>query len=204
MSHRSRRPRRRDQGEPVDMFPFLSVLLCVVGVLAFIHVLMTTTIRPSVRMLGDINESHRHAYQVLCRRDGIVWIPTLPSGPLAAAAISASPEARPFAVVRQKRCQQLKRLAQGAIQAEPVNDAQIAESLRELQDANRLAKQNKVLYEEFLLIGIYPGGGPCYHRLRKALNLPGFADLNIGLQPMSPQARPAVQSCPSEQTGGLP
>src|SRR5690242_14183981 len=71
---RRRRP-RGEATEMLDLFPFLSIMLCVVGVLAFVQVLMAMVGSPKVQMVGEVAFGHQVGYQVICLPQGAVLLP---------------------------------------------------------------------------------------------------------------------------------
>jgi hypothetical protein len=162
----------------LDLFPFLSIMLCVVGVLAFVQVLMAMSGSPRVKMVGDLRHDYQVGYQVVCVPEGAVLMPPADGlGPLIDKAQGADQER--LRAVRDTRRQMLSRLrsgggATGAL-ARTMDDASVLEVLRELKLVNTVARTAGVPYEEFLLFGVRPGGGRAYHRFRAALERVEFA-----------------------------
>jgi len=190
--------RRGGEEEPIDMFPFLSLLLCVVGVLAFIQVLMTATLKPAFRMRGDVHEGYKHAYQIICHADGFKLVPPLPSlGRDLQARLPPEQQVSLHRLFRQ-RCSELASLIKDPDAISTRSDQAVASELARIVELNGLMTAAHLPYEEFLLVGIRPGGGAQFHRLRALLNRSEFTNLAVGLQPLSVQQRPELQPCPEK------
>ncbi len=166
--------RRRAAPAGMDLFPFLSIFLCILGVLAFLQSLMAGMASKKVELVGDVSQGYKVAYQVFCFPEGMLLVP--PNQQLATLVSGKQPEEVPSeltAVVEQRRerLRHLRGLTHGFEQAiVPVSQDGIRKVLDQLLTVNQAVREIPgAVYEEFLLFGIYPGGSPVYHQFRNLL-----------------------------------
>jgi hypothetical protein len=173
---------RRRRRTIIDLFPFLSLMLCIVGVLAFIQVVLASIGDQSVDMEGT--QSQLRAYQIFCGRDGI----TLLKAPIEPAAalqerLTGEAAAQVRAIVEERR----KRPTGWR----PLSDAEIATLLTEIHFLNATAQEHGLAYEEFLSFGIYAGGADTYHRVRQAAYRVPYNGIKVGIAPLLQLWQPA-------------
>ncbi|MEN8216220.1 MAG: hypothetical protein ABFS56_07555 [Pseudomonadota bacterium] len=140
----------------VSLFPFLSIFLCVMGVLSFLNILNSTVVPRKLVMTGEVGQGYKVAYQIFCLPDGIVVVP--PIKRLAALRQAVAVEE----ILQKRRHQRTLSLI------EPTEET-ITQIFREIQLLNSHARQANFLYEEFVLFGVYPGGADVYHKIRKII-----------------------------------
>ena len=175
----------------VDLFPFLSILLCMMGVLAFIQILMSRTAPRKIELIGDVAEGHKTAYQIFCFSEGMVIVP--PTERLLELEQNL-PENRRSNVseIRKKRIEELASL--GKMGKDYRKAAFIPDEKNVLKFLDEIVLLNNVgfrfQYEEFLLFGIYPGGTGTYHKIRSFLNRlkdkGKYSGIDVGLDPLDP------------------
>ena len=174
-----------DPTDTVDLFPFLSIFLCIMGVLAFLQILMATMDQRKIDLVGDLSQGWEVAYKVFCLPDGVIVVPPV-------AGLEALHEATPEAVhpklekiIERRRATRIL-LADSTGTLPPAIEVPEAEALETLLDEilwlNQRARQTGHLYEEDVLFGIYPGGGTAYHAFREVLDTPKYVGLRVGLE----------------------
>lgn len=188
--------RRVNTTELIDLFPFLSVMLCVVGVLAFLQILMSSGIGAGSLLPGQIRSGPRVAYQILCQPNGAVLLPPMGSeGAKALRLIGRAEKDKVLAELEPERCRRLSEVHRQQQKPGALSEANRLQILRELQSVNRAARRHGLRYEEFLFFVVYPGGGAEYHAFRNLLDRPEFLDVPFGLLPVPPEARVEVATC---------
>lgn len=191
--------RRTDTTELIDLFPFLSVMLCVVGVLAFLQILMSSGIGQGKRLPGQVHAGSRVGYQVLCKPEGIVLLPpATDEGIQGLRVIGRTEKKAVFLNLRQQRCQELADVRRKNQAPSVVGEPKLLTTLEEIQLVNRAAQRHGLQYEEFLLFVIYPGGGAQYHSIRSLLDRPEFRNIPFGLLSVGPDAQIDLATCPEE------
>jgi len=64
-----------EQKQEISLFPFLSIFLCVMGVLSFINVLNSFSTPQKIEMSAQLEQGYKVAYQVFNLPDGIISVP---------------------------------------------------------------------------------------------------------------------------------
>jgi hypothetical protein len=163
--------RKRNTGLEISLFPFLSIFLCVMGVLSFLNLLNSAMMPRKLVMTGEIAQGYKVAYQIFCQPDGFITIPPIKR--------LANIDNKDYIIqdILHKR-----RLQQGLSLLIPT-EKNITNIFKEIQWLNDYARQNNFLYEEFVLFGIYPDSGKIYHKIRRILDKhPELLGISIGLE----------------------
>jgi len=162
---------KRNMGMEISLFPFLSIFLCVMGVLSFLNLLNSALMPRKLVMTGEVAQGYKVAYQIFCKSDGFIALPPIKR--------LATIDSRDDTIqdILQKRRQQ-----QGLSLVLPT-EANITKIFQEIQWLNNHARQNDFLYEEFVLFGIYPDSSEIYHEIRRILDKhPELLGISIGLE----------------------
>jgi len=168
----------------LDLFPFLSIFLCVMGVLSFLNLVGAAAGPRAVLLTGDVALGHKSAYRILCTLNGMIPIP--PFEPL-----RGLTEAQPTrAAMRSGRAAIRDRLGASAGESlgqevEPT-EATVMAILTEIDTLNRWSSEAGQSYQEFLLLGVYPGGGAVYHSIRRQLDDHPELTVAVGQEPRTP------------------
>lgn len=172
----------------VSLFPFLSIFLCVMGVLSFINVLSSFSAPQKIELTARLETGYKIAYQVFSLPDGIISVPpTKHLQKLLTVVDNADQDV--IKLIIQQREQRIQRLEnhKGSIMSaavEPDVD-DILDAIYEIRTLNELALKANYLYEEFLLFGIYPNGSQAYQKYRDVMVLnPDSAAIAVGLEPL--------------------
>lgn len=164
----------------LELFPFISLFLCVIGVLAFLQNLL---------VMGEIGASEEEAkqpqifqtsYRIECFADRIVLYP--PDDQLEPLYESLSIEQKAgIDAIRKRRASERaeKGLVLSFVPEFPEDYLRIG--LNEVVTLNRLAKVNRFAYEEYVLLEIHPGGSDVYHYLLELLDRPEYRHVRTGL-----------------------
>lgn len=163
----------------LDLFPFISLFLCVIGVLAFLQNLL---------VLGDIGASEEDtqqpqifqtAYRIETLSDRLVLHP---------------PETELKQIYKNLNLEELTGLdhiqatrsatSNGkTILLDPaIDERSLQLALNEISTLNKLAKEHGIEYEEFILLTIHSGGSDTYHYLSGLLDAPAFKHIRSGLE----------------------
>ncbi|OAD24038.1 hypothetical protein THIOM_000113 [Candidatus Thiomargarita nelsonii] len=148
-----------DRGIDVSLFPFLSIFLCVMGVLSFLNILNSTVLPRKVVMTGEVGQGYKVAYQIFCLPDDIIIVPPIEH---LVALRQAVTDASVIEEILQKRRQQQRAFLM------PTEEV-ITDIFKEIQLLNYHARQANFLYEEFVLFGLYPNSADIYHTIRQIL-----------------------------------
>lgn len=179
---------RQDEKLEISLFPFLSIFLCVMGVLSFINVLNSFSTPQKIELTAQLEQGYKVAYQIFSLPDGIISVPPTKQLLKLKAVVDES-DALVIEDILDRRTQAIQRLEthQGSIMnlaSEPDIDA-ILETILDIRTLNEIALKANYLYEEFLLFGIYPNGGSAYQKIRDVM---GFtqdaAAIGVGLEPL--------------------
>ena len=165
----------------LELFPFISLFLCVIGVLAFLQNLF---------VLGDIGEAEDEAnqpqifhtpFRVECYPDSIVLHP--PSVPLdtltAKLTLDEKTALERILVRRQSEADA------GGITLSFYPDFEVEtleRYLNEIVTINQLSENERHPYEEYLLFDVHSGGSDVFHYLRIILDSPQYRHLRAGLE----------------------
>jgi len=173
----------------ISLFPFLSIFLCVMGVLSFINVLSSFSAPQKIELTAQLETGYKVAYQIFSLPDGIISVPPTKYLKNLKAAISDEIDKEIIDVIIQQRELQIDRLKKhtGSIMnaaVEPDVD-NILDTIHDIRTLNEIALKNDYLYEEFILFGIYPNGSQAYQKIRDVMILTqDSAAISIGLEPL--------------------
>jgi len=168
----------------LELFPFISLFLCVIGVLAFLQNLL---------VIGEIGASEEEASQpqifqtavrIDCLPDRIIIHP--PENELLSVFTSVSLEEQDGIRSIQSNRLGNKGGMEMIINAE-FDDRPLQLSLNEVSTLNQLARQYGLPYEEYVLLNVHPGGSDVYHYLLLLLDLPQYRYIRTGLDVAPPQ-----------------
>lgn len=186
--NRRRHALLRNNENDINLFPFLSIFLCVMGVLSFLNLINAAIAPGKVNLVvGDVGRGYKSAYQILCLPDGMVAVPPVKKLPELQQALGVHGDK--IARILQQRQTQRENLMEmpddlASIAKEPEEEATL-ELLREINGINHQARKNGILYEEFILFGIYPDGGPVYHKIRYLLLEHPELGIGVGMEPLN-------------------
>lgn len=160
---RPRRPARTI----ISLFPFLSLFLCVLGIMSFFQVLLSLSLREEAlqgHSLGDAGDMLR----ILCTPDSLVVEPP----PRVAAAQFTDAALSGLAARLAARARvDLDSLEDGL---EPFLAASVV--------LNKTAEIRQRGLEIFVLLGVTPNSAACVHRVSELLDRGSFRTLRRGLQ----------------------
>ncbi|MBX2826345.1 MAG: hypothetical protein KTR33_16540 [Gammaproteobacteria bacterium] len=165
----------------LELFPFISLFLCVIGVLAFLQNLF---------VLGDIGESEEEAsqpqifhtpFRIDCYPDRIVLHP---------------PSVALDGLINRLTLDEQTALGQILLRREVESDAggvelgfsaeldvdTLERLLNEIVTINQLSANERYPYEEYLLFDVHSGGSDIFHYLRLVLDAPEYRHLRAGLE----------------------
>jgi len=177
-----------DQKLEVSLFPFLSIFLCVMGVLSFINILSSFSAPQKIELTAQLEQGYKVAYQIFSLPDGIISLPPVKHLRQLQAAVDDADKAIIEDII-QRREQAITRLKShtGSIMnaaTEPTVE-DVLETLHDIRALNEMALQANYLYEEFLLLGIYPNGGQAYQKIRDIMAFTQDARaISVGLEPL--------------------
>lgn len=179
---------RQDEKLEISLFPFLSIFLCVMGVLSFINVLNSFNTPQKVELTAQLEQGYKVAYQVFSLPDGIISIPPT-QDLLKLKAVVDESDALAIDEILDRRTQSMQRLESHKgpeidLASEP-NKETILKTISDIRRLNEIALKANYLYEEFLLFGIYPNSVSAYQKFRDVMNETQDAtSINIGLEPL--------------------
>jgi len=179
---------QQDEKLEISLFPFLSIFLCVMGVLSFINVLNSFSTPQKVELTAQLEQGYKVAYQVFSLPDGIISIPPT-DHLLKLKAVVDESDAFTIDSILERREENIQRLEAHTgpltdISNEP-DQADILRTIVDIRLINEIALKSNYLYEEFLLFGIYPNSGSVYHKFRDVMNItPDSRSISIGLEPL--------------------
>jgi len=179
---------QQDEKLEISLFPFLSIFLCVMGVLSFINVLNSFSTPQKIELTAQLEQGYKVAYQIFSMPDGIISVPPTKHLLRLKAAVDES-DALVIEDILDRRLQSMQRLEthQGSVMnlaSEPDMDS-ILEAMLDIRTLNEIALKANYLYEEFLLFGIYPNGGSAYQKIRDVMSFTlDAASISIGLEPL--------------------
>jgi len=169
----------------LELFPFISLFLCVIGVLAFLQNLF---------VLGDIGEADEAAsqpqiFQTALRVDSypdyIVLHP--PSVSLEALFVGLTLDEK--TALRQVTERRNRENDAGGLRLSLSSENEentLKQVFNEVVTINQLSARLRHPYEEYLLFNVYPGGADVFHYLRKLLDAPEYRHLRSGLVTAEP------------------
>ena len=187
---RTTRYARYNQGEKLEisLFPFLSIFLCVMGVLSFINVLNSFSTPQKIELTAQLEQGYKVAYQIFSLPDGIISVPPTKHLLKLKAEVDES-DALVIEDILDRRSQSMRRLEthKGSVMnlaKEPDMDS-ILEAMLDIRTLNEIALKANYLYEEFILFGIYPNGGSAYQKIRDVMSFTQDAtSISVGLEPL--------------------
>ncbi len=187
---RATRYARYNQGEKLEisLFPFLSIFLCVMGVLSFINVLNSFSTPQKIELTAQLEQGYKVAYQIFSLPDGIISVPPTKHLLKLKTEVDES-DALVIEDILDRRSQSMQRLEshQGSVMnlaLQPDMDS-ILETMLDIRTLNEIALKANYLYEEFLLFGIYPNGGSAYQKIRDIMSFtPDATSISVGLEPL--------------------
>lgn len=164
----------------LELFPFISLFLCVIGVLAFLQNLL---------VMGEIGASEEEAkqpqifqtsYRIECLPDRLVLYPPENALDPLRENLNLEEQAGIDSIVAGRK---LMRSADGMelIFGEDFNESYLRIALNEIATINRLSKERGFAYEEYVLFEVHSGGSDVYHYLLRQLDLPEYSHIRSGL-----------------------
>ena len=59
----------------ISLFPFLSIFLCVMGVLSFINILSSVSAPQKIQLTMELEQGYKVAFQIFTLPDGVIVLP---------------------------------------------------------------------------------------------------------------------------------
>ena len=172
----------------ISLFPFLSIFLCVMGVLSFINVLSSFSAPQKIELTAQLEQGYKVAYQIFTLPDGIISVPPSKHLRKLQQAVDDSDKLTIEEIIthREKEIKKLEAHKGSIMDAAKDPDIDdVLDTLSDIRILNEIALKANYLYEEFLLFGIYPNGGQAYQKFRDIMSLSQNArSINIGLEPL--------------------
>jgi len=173
----------------ISLFPFLSIFLCVMGVLSFINVLSSFSAPQKIELTAQLETGYKVAYQIFNLPDGIISVPPTKYLQKLQAVTKSDDDKEIIEAIIQQREAQLKRLENhtgGAMSlAKDPDIDDVLGIMRNIRSLNEIALRANYLYEEFLLFGIYPNGGQAYQKVRDVMTFTEDSRaISVGLEPL--------------------
>ena len=164
----------------LELFPFISLFLCVIGVLAFLQNLL---------VIGEIGASEEDAiqpqifqtaYRIESYPDRLVLHPPEDALTPFYEKLSLEEQASVDQIVARRTAE---RKAKGKVLGFGANfdETYLQINLNEIASINRLSKERGFSYEEYILFEIHSGGSDAYHYLLRLLEQPGYSHIRSGL-----------------------
>lgn len=178
----------QEQKLEISLFPFLSIFLCVMGVLSFINVLSSFSAPQKIELTAQLEQGYKVAYQIFSLPDGIISLPPSKHLRKLQQAVDDS-DKELIDVILHHRESTIKKLEsnEGSIMnaaTDPDID-DVLDVLHDIRTLNEIALKANYLYEEFILFGIYPNGGQAYQKIREIMALsPDARSISVGLEPL--------------------
>lgn len=172
----------------ISLFPFLSIFLCVMGVLSFINILSSVSAPQKIQLTMELEQGYKVAFQLFTLPDGVIVLPPVNRLQELQKVVNDSDKAELAFIIlnRQRLIDQVM-----ASQANPANSAKapdtedVLEWMYEIRKINEMALQANFLYEEFVLFGVYPNGGQAYQKVRSVMsNSADAQNISVGLEPL--------------------
>ncbi len=177
--------RRRLKVPALDLFPFLSIFLCIMGILAFLETLMATASGKASKIEIKPGKFLQQAtpYQIFCLPDGLVILPPVSEIKALAATLKSPKDRQRVTAIAEKRDKVLAGYnPHERHKGRLLSDEEISALLEEMVEINNIAKNNDSLYEETLLFGIYPAGSAHFHNFRRVMYDTRFEGLKKGYE----------------------
>ena len=172
-----------------SLFPFLSIFLCVMGVLSFINVLSSFSTPQKIELTAQLETGYKVAYQIFSMPDGIISVPPTKNLKRLQEAVKSQDDKdiiESILETRQATIEGLENHNGPAINLarDPDIDT-VLDTMRDIRSLNEIALKANYLYEEFLLFGIYPNGGQAYQKVRDVMTLTQDSRaISVGLEPL--------------------
>ncbi|PWQ97352.1 hypothetical protein [Leucothrix arctica] len=172
----------------ISLFPFLSIFLCVMGVLSFINILSSVSTPQKVQLTMDLEQGYKVAFQIFTLPEGIIVAPSIKRLTDLQGVVDDDSKAI-LAMIILRRKMMIEQLALGQTEANFGATSPDSEDIRlwmyEIRQINEMALRANFLYEEFVLFGVYPNGGQAYQKVRDVMNSSGDAQsISVGLEPL--------------------
>jgi len=179
---------KQDDKLEISLFPFLSIFLCVMGVLSFINVLNSFSTPQKIELTTQLEQGYKVAFQIFSLPDGIISVPPTKQLQNLKNNVDES-DAIIIDNILKFRTQEMTRLEnhQGSVMnlANNPDIDNILEIMFQIRTINEIALKANYLYEEFLLFGIYPNGGLVYQKVRDVMEFTQDASsISVGLEPL--------------------
>ena len=179
---------KQDDKLEISLFPFLSIFLCVMGVLSFINVLNSFSTPQKIELTTQLEQGYKVAFQIFSLPDGIISVPPTKQLQNLKNNVDES-DAIIIDKILKFRTQEMARLEnhQGSVMnlADNPDIDNILEIMFQIRTINEIALKANYLYEEFLLFGIYPNGGLVYQKVRDVMEFTQDASsISVGLEPL--------------------
>lgn len=178
----------QEQKLEISLFPFLSIFLCVMGVLSFINVLSSFSAPQKIELTAQLKQGYKVAYQIFSLPDGIISLPPSKHLQKLQQAVDDSDKEVIDAILhhREKTIKKLESNKGSIMNAASDPDIDdILDALHDIRTLNEIALKANYLYEEFILFGIYPNGGQAYQKIREIMALSQDArSISVGLEPL--------------------
>jgi len=164
----------------LELFPFISLFLCVIGVLAFLQNLL---------VMGEIGASEEEAkqpqifqtsYRIECYPDKIVLHPPDDQFEPLHEMLTLEQKAG-LDAIRSRRAKERSGKGMTLTFVPEFQEDYLRIALNEVITLNRLAKANRFAYEEYVLLEIHSGGSDVYHYLVDLLDRPEYRRIRSGL-----------------------
>lgn len=172
----------------ISLFPFLSIFLCVMGVLSFINVLNSYSAPQKIEMTAQLEQGYKVAYQIFNLPEGVIRVPPTRHLRNLQQALDAEGKQIVEDILRQRELVMDRLTRHTGPVSELARDpavGDILEMVRNIRTLNELALKADYLYEEFILFGIYPNGGQAYQKVRDVMAFTqDAAAIAVGLEPL--------------------
>lgn len=179
---------RQEEKLEVSLFPFLSIFLCVMGVLSFINVLSSFSAPQKIELTAQLAQGYKVAYQIFNLPDGIIHLPPMSHLRELQDAVDEADKETIEDIIRRRQwvINKLERHSGPIMNAASEPDIfDIQEIMHDIRSLNEIALKANYLYEEFLLFGIYPNGGQAYQKIRDIMSFTQDArSISVGLEPL--------------------
>ena len=152
---------RQEEKLEVSLFPFLSIFLCVMGVLSFINVLNSFSAPQKIELTAQLEQGYKVAYQIFSLPDGIITVPPVRYLDKLREAVDEVDQVAITDILHRRKGAMFRLENHSgpimSLATEPDVDG-ILQAMQDIRTLNEIALKANYLYEEFLLFGIYPNG----------------------------------------------
>ena len=172
----------------LDLFSFLSIMICVMGVLTFIQLLMLSSGSVKVKIVSESATSWQIPYRIFCTGDGVLHLP--PAKSSLSVLIQSGNKDRKIQKINSERVVYRSRIKKIFKKTDKPRDVYQIDGQKDMVEnilgsiayVNEVARKLGVLYEEYILFGIYPGGGECYRQFLNKLDDAKYQRIRTGLE----------------------